>query len=128
MSRIKCRGNKSTEWAIRSRLIKSKIRGWRCHSKEIPGNPDFTFPNLQIAIFLDGCYWHGCPKCKRIPATNKKFWREKISKNFLRDKRNSKKLKKIGWRVIRFWEHEIKMTPEECLKKILKEINRKLLK
>ena len=125
MARIRNRGNKTTEWAIRSRLIKKGIKGWRCHFKDIPGNPDFSFPDLFIAIFLDGCYWHGCPKCKKIPATHKKFWREKISKNVLRDKRNSRNLKKIGWRVIRFWEHEIKKVPEECLKKIIKAINSK---
>ena len=81
MSRIKSRGTKSTEWRFRSLLMTSGTRGWELgHKSGLPGSPDFIFPKTQLAIFLDGCFWHGCKRCRSIPNTNRKFWTIKIEK------------------------------------------------
>ena len=70
------------------------------------GKPDFVYPKFKIAIFVDGCFWHGCSKHCRLPSTNKKYWISKIEGNKKRDKKITNALRKKGWRVIRIWEHE----------------------
>lgn len=74
----------------------------------LTGKPDFVFPRLKIAVFLDGCFWHGCPSHCRMPSSNINYWNKKIEKNKIRDKKIAKALKMKGWQVIRIWEHEIK--------------------
>lgn len=107
MAAVRSRGNRSTEWKVRAVLIRSGIRGWRLHCQGLPGRPDFTFIREKIAIFVDGCFWHGCPKCGRIPKSNRKFWREKILGTIIRDRRWRAQLRRSGWRVLRLWEHEL---------------------
>lgn len=71
------------------------------------GKPDFVFPRTHTAVFVDGCFWHVCPrKCKPPPQTNA-FWAQKLRNNRLRDSRVNEKLQQLGWRVIRIWEHEL---------------------
>jgi DNA mismatch endonuclease (patch repair protein) len=106
MSMVHSRGNKSTEIKFIKLLKKSKITGWRRCFK-IVGNPDFVFPKNKMAIFIDGCFWHGCPRHLRLPATNKKYWQQKVASNILRDNRVNKLLKERGWKICRFWEHEL---------------------
>lgn len=106
MSAVRYRGNRSTEWRLRAILIRSAIRGWKLHPKDLPGTPDFIFPRQRLAIFIDGCFWHGCPKCGRLPKSNREFWRTKIATNTVRDKRNRANLKRLGWRVLHLWEHD----------------------
>lgn len=108
MAAIRGKNNKSTELVIVSLLRKEKIRGWRRHNRSLPGTPDFIFPENKIAIFVDGCFWHGCKKCFVPPKTNQRFWINKITDNRKRDKRVSNTLREKGWQVHRFWEHEIK--------------------
>jgi DNA mismatch endonuclease, patch repair protein len=67
---------------------------------------DVAFPGLKIAIFVDGCFWHGCPEHATWPKHNAEFWREKIETNRLRDADTNSRLLDIGWTVLRFWEHE----------------------
>lgn len=67
---------------------------------------DIAFPAQRLAIFVDGCYWHGCRLHRTIPLTNGDFWRDKITKNGMRDLETSRHLEQIGWRPMRFWEHE----------------------
>ena len=74
----------------------------------LTGKPDFVFPRLKIAVFLDGCFWHGCLSHCRMPSSNINYWNKKIEKNKIRDKKITKALKMKGWQVIRIWEHEIK--------------------
>ncbi len=74
----------------------------------MPGKPDFVFPKYRLAIFVDGCFWHGCPRCYKEPKVNTEFWREKIRRNILRDRRTLLLLRKKGWHVMRFWEHSLK--------------------
>jgi len=73
----------------------------------LPGTPDVVFVRERIAIFVDGCFWHKCPRCYKEPQSSRKYWLEKIDRNVKRDKEQSDYLKANGWKVIRVWEHEI---------------------
>ena len=118
MSKVKGRGNVTTERRFRYSLVSNGINGWVLHPKGIIGNPDIYFPDHNIAIFLDGCFWHGCLKCGHIPKTNSKFWYAKITRTKERDKDKVRNLRKQGIRVIRFWEHEIIKQPSHCVLKL----------
>jgi len=107
MASVKSANNKSTELRFLSLLKKKGITGWR-RNYSLTGRPDFVFPRLKIAVFIDGCFWHSCHKHCRLPASNKDYWNSKIEKNKIRDKKTSKALRGKGWTVIRIWEHEIK--------------------
>ncbi len=107
MARIRSKNNRSTEVRMRMSLVASRVKGWRLQLRTLPGNPDIYFPMEKLAVFVDGCYWHGCPKCGHIPNTRKIFWRAKIERNKDRDALNTKKLKTMGIRVIRVWEHDL---------------------
>lgn len=109
MSSVRHRGNRSTEWRLRAILVRSGISGWTLHPKHLPGTPDFAFPRFRLAIFVNGCFWHGCPKCGRLPKSNREFWRAKILTNIMRDRRCRSRLKRLGWRVIDLWEHEFQI-------------------
>jgi DNA mismatch endonuclease (patch repair protein) len=118
MRLVRGKGNKSTEAVIVRLFRLHKITGWRRHLP-LPGKPDFCFPSVKVAIFVDGCFWHGCPKCYRRPKTNKKFWDEKREKNIARDKSVNRELQFRGYKVIRIFEHELKK-PSKALKRIFK--------
>jgi DNA mismatch endonuclease (patch repair protein) len=107
MSRVKSKNNKSTELGFISIIKEKNIIGWR-RNYPLIGKPDFVFPKQRIAIFIDGCFWHKCPKHCRMPSSNKEYWNQKIEKNRIRDRKTKKLLKEAGWFVIRIWEHEIK--------------------
>ncbi|MBM4029328.1 MAG: DNA mismatch endonuclease Vsr [Planctomycetes bacterium] len=107
MASVKAKGNRSTELAIVSLFRGGHIVGWKRHYP-LPGNPDFVFLKQRIALFVDGCLWHGCPRHCRIPHTNRKYWLRKIRANSTRDKRIRKHLQSMGWTVLRVWEHDIK--------------------
>ena len=83
------------------------------------GKPDFVFPKARIALFIDGCFWHGCPRCKRVPSSCTTFWRKKIGGNVRRDVQVSRKLKQTGWSVVRVRECQLK-TPNRFLNRIKK--------
>ena len=91
---------------------------YRVHYK-IPGRPDIVFVGRKIAVFVDGCFWHGCPEHGVRPKTNSVFWNEKIQRNIDRDLRNKEKLEENGWKVLRFWEHAIENDVEAVLKEVL---------
>ena len=121
MSCIRSKGNRATELLMVSILRKSKITGWRRHLR-IEGCPDFAFPKEKIALFIDGCFWHGCPKHCRMPASNMAYWSKKIERNRIRDRLVLKHLKQSGWRVIRIWEHSLR-TPQALINKIRRAVN-----
>lgn len=123
MARVRSTRNRSTEWRIRAALIRAGVRGWRLNAKDLPGRPDFSFPAQRIAVFLDGCFWHGCPKCRRVPASNTDYWTAKIRRNRLRDRRISTILRRDGWHVLRIWEHEITCSLTDVMRKVLTELN-----
>jgi DNA mismatch endonuclease (patch repair protein) len=79
------------------------IIGWR-RSVRLTGRPDFVFRAERLALFVDGCFWHGCPRHARIPKTRVRFWGEKLAGNARRDRVVTRALRKSGWRVLRIWE------------------------
>ena len=117
MSNVRSNRNKSTEWKLRSALVRFGVRGWKVTPIKVKGSPDFVFSNNRLLIFVDGCFWHGCPKCYRRPKSNRLYWDSKVIGNRSRDRRVSRQLRKAGWHVIRFWEHDLKW-PQRCVTKI----------
>jgi DNA mismatch endonuclease (patch repair protein) len=106
MSRIRSRGNKDTELALAIFFRRHGITGWR-RNLPVFGKPDFIFPKLKLAMFVDGCFWHGCPKHATKPKNNRAFWHRKLSANKTRDRLVNQTLRRAGWRVLRIWEHEL---------------------
>lgn len=121
MSRIRGKDTKP-ELILRKALWANGLR-YRLKNK-LPGRPDIFFPVKKIAIFVDGCFWHGCPDHCQIPKTNQTFWEGKLSKNKLRDKEISRALENGGWCVIRFWEHEVKKNLPSCVKRVVEAFNK----
>lgn len=107
MSRVRGRGNKSTEEKLVTLLRAAGIKGWRRHLP-LPGTPDFGFPKERLAIYVDGCFWHGCPRCYTRPATNQDFWDKKVEDNRARDRRVNRELRSRGWKLMRIWAHTLK--------------------
>ena len=115
MAAVRGRGNRSTEWKLRARLASFGISGWRINATDILRKPDFTFMEKKIAVFVDGCFWHGCRHCRNIQETNREFWLNKIRTNKKHDQKVTRFLKKSGWQVLRLWEYELKREPSKCL-------------
>lgn len=108
MSSIKAKNTKP-ELRLRRALWNENIRGYRLHWKSVPGKPDIAFPAKKIAIFVNGCYWHRCPKCQpSTPKSNLEFWQHKFETNKLRDFRKNQELVELGWEVLTIWECELK--------------------
>jgi DNA mismatch endonuclease (patch repair protein) len=107
MSLVKGKGNKSTEGKVLSLFRAKRICGWRRHLP-LPGRPDFSFEKERVAIFLDGCFWHGCKRCYRSPKSNTSFWSKKLRENVTRDQRLRRQLRSRGWKVVRIWEHSLR--------------------
>lgn len=97
--------NTKPEVRLRKELFRRGLR-FRVNVKELPGSPDIVFPRARIAVFVDGCYWHGCPVHKRAPVNNRDWWVAKIARNQERDLRNRQDLESEGWWVLRYWEHD----------------------
>ena len=117
MSRIRSRGNRGTELALAKLLRAHGITGWRRHreirkaesgKQKFKVRPDFVFRRARLAVFVDGCFWHGCPKHATWPVGNAAFWQNKLAANKARDRRVNRALRAAGWRVLRIWEHELK--------------------
>src|ERR1039457_4619421 len=100
MAAVRSKGNRSTELVLGRLLWASGLRGYRKHWT-VDGRPDFAWPSLRCAAFVDGCFWHGCTRCKNLPRSNASFWRDKIEANQRRDKRVTKRLRRAGWTVVR---------------------------
>ena len=107
MKAVKSKGNKSTEIKLVEIFKLHHITGWRRNSNLV-GHPDFIFPKNRIAVFADGCFWHG-HNCRNVtPSENAEYWQNKIKRNKARDKAITKELTVKGWKVVRIWECEIK--------------------
>lgn len=104
MSSIRGKDTKP-EMRLRRALHAEGLR-YRVHGK-LPGRPDIVFASARLAVFLDGCWWHGCPQHFRMPESNTDFWRAKFDRNMERDRQVTAKLRAAGWSVIRVWEHEV---------------------
>jgi DNA mismatch endonuclease (patch repair protein) len=118
MRAIRSRGNRTTELKFRALVASSGIRGWKMHVSFLLGCPDFFFPNERIAIFVDGCFWHGCPKCGHTPKSNRQYWSKKLARNKHRDTQVGRKLRSAGIRVMRFWECQLRHDANCCLKRL----------
>ena len=123
MSRIRGRDT-GPEVLLRKLLFANGLRGYRVKSR-LFGKPDIVFPRYRVAVFVDGCFWHKCPVCFIKPETNRKFWEDKIGGNIKRDKAVNEKLAQEGYKVVRFWEHEIRSNLNKCYLRVHKELVRK---
>ena len=119
MARVRGRGNKSTEEKLARLFRKAGITGWRRHLR-LPGTPDFAFPKLRFALFVDGCFWHGCPRCYTRPKTNRAFWDKKLRDNRARDRKVTRELRDQGWSVLRIWSHSLRRDEMAVLAKIIR--------
>jgi DNA mismatch endonuclease (patch repair protein) len=123
MSRVRSRGNITTEKRFASLLRAAKLSGWRRH-RSMVGRPDFVWHLARVAVFVDGCFWHGhrCGTKNFAPATNAQAWQEKIARNVSRDRRNTKLLRQQGWIVLRIWECQLVKNPGKCVAKVRKAV------
>ena len=113
--------NTKPEIALRKALWSEGYKGYRLNWKNVPGRPDIAYPGKKIAIFVNGCYWHRCPKCDLpLPKTNTIFWKEKFEKNVKRDKKKNDELLSLNWIVLVFWECDIKSDISNSIQKIKK--------
>jgi len=118
MSRVRSRGNETTERRLASLLRKAGLRGWRRH-QPLPGCPDFVWYGPKLAVFVDGCFWHGHTCGKNVtPKTNASAWEEKMARNKARDRRVTRGLRRKGWSVIRIWECQLATNPDGCVRRV----------
>jgi DNA mismatch endonuclease (patch repair protein) len=108
MSRIRGSGNRDTELRMIALLRASGIRGWR-RDQKLFGKPDFVFRRERVVVFVDGCFWHGCPKPKHapLPKNRSDWWEAKLGRNKERDQLVTRTLRNAAWRVIRVWECDL---------------------
>ena len=106
MSLIRSRGNKATELRLIEIFREHGIIGW-LRNQKLTGKPDFTFRRERVVVFVDGCFWHGCPKCYKRPGSNRKFWDAKVAANRKRDRLVNRELRGLGWHVVRVWQHQL---------------------
>lgn len=107
MAAIRSKGNKDTELLLASIFRTNGISGWR-RQPRLVGRPDFVFPKERLAVFIDGCFWHGCRWHCRMPKSRLEYWRPKIERNRRRDKEANRLLLEKGWKILRIWEHSLR--------------------
>lgn len=123
MSRVRSAGNQTTEERLAFLLRQAGLKGWRRHGP-LPGKPDFAWRELKVAVFVDGCFWHG-HNCGRnlTPRTNAEAWREKIERNKARDRHATHVLRQKGWAVTRLWECQLAKNAGRCVARILRALD-----
>ena len=123
MSKIRSSHNKSTELKLIQLFREHSIKGWR---RKFPlfGRPDFVFPDYSLCIFVDGCFWHGCPRCKKRSKSNTIFWENKIAQNKKRDRKVNRTLRSQGWSVCRIWECRLSQG-ELVIRRVLNMLHKK---
>ena len=107
MARVRSSGNRDTEVALARWFRREGITGWR-RRQRVFGKPDFVFWRERVAVFVDGCFWHGCPRHGTMPKQNGEFWAAKLARNKARDRLVTRTLRREGWQVVRIWEHALK--------------------
>ena len=108
MQAVKGKGTK-LERRLFSMLVGMGAKGWKKNVTGIIGKPDVVFEKQRVAIFIDGCFWHGCPFCRRkLPQTNREYWERKINRNVAQAEAINEQLRHEGWTVVRIWEHEVR--------------------
>lgn len=124
----KVKGENTTPEIVIRKLLFSMGYRYRLYRKDLPGKPDIVLPKYRYAIFVHGCFWHGCPSCKHAqirPVNNAEYWNRKLDRNIERDKKNKKELVKLGWKVFVIWECETKKLKIDAL---IKKIRRTIKK
>lgn len=119
MSKVRSDGNKSTELKLIQYFKEMNITGWRRHYK-VKGHPDFVFPDRRVAVFVDGCFWHGHDCRNTRPSDHAEYWQQKRRRNMERDQAVTKLFESRGWKVIRIWECELKKKNLSVLSEKLK--------
>lgn len=115
--------NSKPEIALRKKLWAAGLRGYRLHYKKAPGRPDISFVSKKLALFVHGCYWHRCPVCNYpLPKNNRDFWKVKFDQNRIRDKRKTRDLQNLGWKVLTIWECELQNELNSIITKIKKSL------
>jgi DNA mismatch endonuclease (patch repair protein) len=112
------------EVVLRKELQRRECR-YRKHHNKLIGKPDIAFVKKKVAVFVDSCFWHGCPYHCRMPHSNRAYWNNKIKRNKERDKEVNKWYKSNGWIIWRFWEHSVQKNIQDCVKKIMDATNTK---
>ena len=107
MAAIKSKGNKETEMRLVEIFRLNGIKGWR-RNQPLLGKPDFTFRKQNVLVFVDGCFWHCCPKHSRLPKSNRVYWQKKLKRNQVRDRAITRAMQRRGWCVLRVWQHELR--------------------
>lgn len=124
MAAVRSTANRSTEKRLASALRFHKVSGWRRHRrislKKGAVRPDFVFPMQKVAVFVDGCFFHCCPVHGRKPSSRMDYWLPKLEANRRRDRRVSSSLRRLGWVVIRIWEHSLQEDVNACVKRIVR--------
>jgi DNA mismatch endonuclease (patch repair protein) len=118
MRAIRGRGNKTTETRLCALLAAGHIGGWTLNSAHVPFRPDVVFLARRVALFVDGCFWHGCPRCGHVPKTNARYWSAKIAHNRRRDMRARRALNRAGYSVMRIWECALRDHSERCVRRV----------
>ncbi|WP_027192932.1 very short patch repair endonuclease [Megalodesulfovibrio gigas] len=115
MSRIRGKGT-GPEKTLAAALAELGL-AWEEHARDLPGRPDFVFREAMVAVFVDGDFWHGWKFNEWRDKLSEK-WEAKIAETRRRDSRNQRALKKMGWRVLRIWEHQLQKSPARCAKRV----------
>lgn len=121
MTKIKAKNTK-IEILFMKALRKKRIH-YTGYPGKVPGHPDLVLKDKKIAVFVDGCFWHKCPKCYTEPQSNLEYWRKKIEYNVRKDRKVNKELRSSGWTVFRVWEHDINQNIDTCINKLKKKIS-----
>jgi DNA mismatch endonuclease, patch repair protein len=117
MAAVRSRGT-DLEQLLATEMWRVGLRGWRRGRRTEGARPDFVFVTPRVAVFVDGCFWHGCETCAKRPATNTGYWDAKIRRNQLRDSAQTSRLLDARWTVIRFWGHDLVADPASCAARV----------
>lgn len=127
MAMVRSKGNHSTELRLILLMKKSSISGWR-RNYPLFGHPDFVFPRRRLAVFVDGCFWHACPRHRTTPRNNRDFWARKIARNIARDRLVGRTLRANGWCVLRIWQHDLRPSREQrCIERLRKALSQECI-
>lgn len=110
------------ELALRRALRRHGLTGYRLHRRDLPGRPDVAYVGRRLAVFVDGCFWHGCPVCYVAPTTKSEYWQDKLRRNIERDRAADERLRSDGWTVLRFWEHDIEADVDACVARVAEQL------